>query len=274
MTYSPGALPVLGALGITIVPGVSPTISAPDGGAVHTGDTIVFSTTGSAATVKSTTPNWSFSLPVSGAKPASVTVPVEPGTYGYGVGNAKNAFQATSTSSGGSTQPPPTSSGGGPVLGLTGGQKQPPAAGSAEGGAPANGSGAAGSGPGGSGAVGSTGSGGGFGSVDSSQFGSGSGDFPNLPGGVFAPVAPQAGSAGGGPAPEIAAGGGSDGGFAQPSPAPSGDRSTNKAITTASHDVGTSSSVSGPAAVAAALLALVVIGLTRAWVTHRPLRRQ
>lgn len=274
VTYSPGVLPV--TLPGLSVPGISPSISAPDGGAVHTGDTIVFKTTGSGTvTIHSTTANWSFSLPVTSTKPASVTVPGA-GTFGYGVGATTATFTSTApSSSGGSTPPPKQASGGGSVGGLLGGQQpaQPPAAGS--GGAGSSGSGAAGSGVGSSGAAGSAGSGGGSGSFDSARFGSGSGDFPNLPGGVLAPEAPQLGSSGGGLPPEIATfptAGATGGGFNEPAPASTstGSRDT---LTNASQVVGASSSVSGPAAVAAALIALVVIGLARAWVTHRPLHR-
>lgn len=272
VTYSPGALPVLGALGITIVPGVSPSITKPDGGDVHTGDTIVFKTTGSeTVTVQSTTTNWSFKLPMTSTKPASVTVPGA-GTFGYGVGATTATFKATAaSSSGSSTQPPKNTSGGGAVGSLLGGPQAAPPAVAAGGGSATNGSGASGSSAGSSGAAGSTGSG----SFDSSQFGTGSGDFPNLPGGVFAPVVPQAGSTGGGLAPDIAAdpsAGGADGAFGGTSTATTPGQATDT-ITTASQNSGSGSSVTGPAAIAAALMALVTIGLARAWSTHPPFQR-
>lgn len=270
VTYSPGAVPVLGLGGIVVVPGVTPSISSPDGGAVHAGDTIVFKTTGPGATVQSTTSNWSFKLPVTSAQPASVTVPGA-GTFGYGVRATTKTFQATAPGSSGSTQP----SGGGVLPGAPNPAPvaQPPAAGTGGGGAPANGSGAAGSGAAGSGAAGATGSGGSSGDFNKAQFGNGSGDFPNLPGGVLAPVAPQAGSTDGGPPPEIAglpATGGQNVVPPLPTAKRSGDTLTNASQVT---DPGSGSSVIGPATVAAALLALVIIGLARAWATDHSLRR-
>lgn len=279
VTYSPGVLPVLGALGITVVPGVSPTITAPDGGAIHTGDTIVFKTTDAkAVTVQNTVGSWRFSLPVSSSKSASVTVPATAGTYGYGVGNAKQTFQASPANSGGATPPP--SSGGGPLSGLPGGQGKAPGAGSTGGSGQAGGSGgAASSGSGGSGALSfsDAGGSGSSGAFDSSRFGTGSGDFPNLPGGVLAPEAPLAGSSDGGLPPEIATyptAGAADGAFGGPAPSASPNRSSDT-LANASQDVGSASgsSVTGPAAVAAVLLALVAVGLSRAWIDQRPLHR-
>ncbi|MGH3744957.1 MAG: hypothetical protein ACRDTP_08880 [Mycobacteriales bacterium] len=271
VTYSPGLLPVLGALGITIVPGVSPSISAPDGGAVHAGDTIVFKSTASAAvTVTSTTSNWSFSLPLSAAKPASVTVPAAPGTYGYGVGKATGTFTTASSSASNTSPSPSQPSGGGGILGGGGQQAAPPTATSDGGGAQPTGAGAGAGG--GSGTAGTTGSRNTGTSFNKAQFGSGSGDFPRLPGGVLAPVDPQAGPVDEAPPPDVAALPLSDADGDSPMAMPN---SSGEPISNASQIVGgtTTSSVTGPAAAAAALLALVAVGLSRAWIDQRPLHR-
>ncbi|HEY5335708.1 MAG TPA: hypothetical protein VIJ71_06770 [Mycobacteriales bacterium] len=261
--------------------------------AVHPGESVVFKNGGlptdSLTITFSTTagPLANRAIPVAASGTSAPVVIPSAGSYTYTatekilglipkVLTASGQITASAPSTAGGTTPTNTTSGGGGgVGGLLGeGSTAPPAVASGGGGGTANGSGAQGSGTGSSGA-GSTGSSGGSGSFDASRFGNGSGNFPNLPGGVLAPVAPQAGLSDGGPAPEIAtdpAAGAPNGNFTDPSPATTANRSSDT-LANASQSVGTTSSVSGPAAVAATLLALVVIGLARAWATNGPLHR-
>lgn len=281
------AAPAAATHTVTYTP-LLPALSSP--GAVQVGQTIAFANSSRVdpITVSSTQGAWTLATtPITiapGATSAPVPVPAA-GTYAYtatekvlglvpSVLTASGSFTATSSQD---PAPAPAASSpapSGPLSGLTGGQQttpgNPPAAGAGSGSATASGAGA---GTASGSSAGSTGPGGGSGSFDKARFGHGSGDYPSLPGGVIDPVEPQSGALGGAPAPEIAGvPAGADGGYSAPAPHRSGTPLTN-----ASQDVGTgssSSSVRGPAAAAAALLALVAVGLSRTWINQRPLGRR
>lgn len=269
---------------------VPPALSSP--GVVQVGQTIAFKNSSlvDPITVSSGEGAWTLAkTPVTvapGQTSAPVVVPAA-GTYSYtasekvlglvpGLLTASGSFTVTSAHD---PSPAPTSSStpppSGPLSGLTGGQQgsqgNPPATGGS-GTSPATGSGAAAT----SGAA--AGSGGpvtGSGSFDKARFGTGSGDYPSLPGGVIDPVEPQSGAVAGAPAPEVAGvpvAGADGGGYSAPAP-----HRSEVPLTNASQVVGTgssSSSVRGPAAAAAALLALVAVGLSRTWLNQRPLGRR
>lgn len=263
-----------------------PSLSSP--GAVQAGQTIAF-TNGSlldSITISSTQGAWTLATaPITiapGQTSAPVVVPAA-GSYNYtasekvlglvpGLLQASGSFTATSAQD---PAPAPSSSAAppsGPLAGLSGGQQgspgNPPATAPGPGRTASNGTGTAGS------SAASSGPGGGSGAFDKAQFGTGSGDFPSLPGGTFAPLDPQTGPAGGAPAPEVA---GLPVTGTTDAPSTTGTHTpSDTQITNASRVVDTSSgsSVTGPAAAAAALLALVAVGLSRAWINQRPLGRR
>ena len=287
-----GAVLVLGgALAVTALPAAAaqaatPTyvvtygplpgqISAAPTGA-QPGQTVAFKNSGvlDAITVSSTTSDWTFSVPLpAGATSAPQLIPAA-GTYGYRVVESVAGLLPAPTASGSFTAqssagsaPPPASTApsGGSVLPGLGGTSPP----SSGGGAPAQG----GAGTTGSGSSGAAGAGTAAGTADGgaglppqpSSFGTGSGDFPTLPGGVLAPVIPAAGGPDAVPPPDVAADG--NGG---PGSLPGSD-ATGTAVPALRQSAATSTgpdsvgSIEGPAAVAAALLALVGVAVARSW---------